>query len=39
MYSLLYLLTGCILQVDNVQGLVKKQFNVRLYAILFSCLH
>jgi len=38
-YFLLYLLTGCILQVDDVQGLVKKQFNVRLYAILFSCLH
>ena len=33
------LLTGCIFQIDNVQGLVKAQFNVRPYAILFSFLH
>jgi len=38
-YSLLYLLTGYILQVDDVQGLVNTEFNARLYAILFSCLH
>ena len=38
-HSLLYLLTGYIFQVNNVQGLVNTEFNVRLYAILFSCLH
>ena len=38
-YSLLYLLTGCIFQTDDVQALVNTQFNVRLFAILFSCLH